>query len=120
MQKDYGIGIFFDFSKAFDTICIDILINKLQHYGIRGLALDWFCSCLFRRHQYVFINNHISSYKPINHGVPQGSILGPILFILYINDFVNSAFILNKVVFADDTNLFFPPQISKYTGTNYK
>lgn len=103
-KGDYGIGIFLDLSKAFDTININILLNKLQHYDIRGLGLDWCSSYLFGRHQYVYINNHKSSYKPISHGVPQGSILGPLLFILYINDFVDSSYILHKVLFADDTN----------------
>ena len=89
--KNNSMGIFIDLSKAFDTIDHSLLLNKLQHCGIRGLVLDWFTSYLSHRHQYVKINDVESSMLPIKCGVPQGSILGPLLFILYINDIVNSS-----------------------------
>ena len=101
------IGIFLDFSKAFDTINHDILLYKLSHYGIRGKALEWFRNYLHNRKQYVHLNGLNSSYKDINYGVPQGSILGPLLFIVYINDFCNSSKILSFILFADDSNVFF-------------
>ena len=101
------IGIFLDFSKAFDTINHDILLYKLSHYGIRGKALEWFRNYLNNRKQYVYLNGFNSSYKDINCGVPQGSILGPLLFIIYINDFCNSSDILSFILFADDSNVFF-------------
>jgi hypothetical protein len=106
-NKNYSIGIFIDLSKAFDTIDHKLLINKMQYYGIRGIVLDWFKSYLSNRVQYVNINNSNSSCLSITCGVPQGSILGPLLFILYINDIVNVSKLARYIMFADDTNLFF-------------
>ena len=78
------IGIFIDFQKAFDTINHDILIRKLSHYGIRGTALQWFANYLFNRFQFVKYREVHSSYKEISCGVPQGSVLGPSLFLIYM------------------------------------
>ena len=102
----HTIGVFLDFFKAIDTIDHDILIHKLQHYGIRGKALDWFRDYLSNRKQFVRINGLDSQLKTISCGVPQGSLLGPLLFILYINDLHNSLQILSFICFADDSNLF--------------
>ena len=80
---NYGCGIFLDLKKAFDTVNHDILLQKLEHYGIRGSSLNWFRSYLSDRAQYVFCNNEKSDIKSISCGVPQGSVLGPLLFLLY-------------------------------------
>jgi hypothetical protein len=106
-NKKYSIGIFLDLSKAFDTIDHSILLKKLEIYGIRGVALKWFSNYLLNRSQCVAINDVISLPNDIKCGVPQGSILGPVLFILYINDIVRVSKLLQFVMFADDTNLFF-------------
>ena len=102
--------MFIDLSKAFDTLNHSILLRKLEHYGIRGIPLNWFKSYLSNRRQCVSLAGVKSSLKPITHGVPQGSILGPLLFILYINDIVNCSDYLIFILFADDTNLFYSCQ----------
>ena len=100
-----GCGVFVDLQKAFDTVDHQILLAKLNHYGIRGVSNDWFKSYLSIHNQYVSINGYESGFAAINCSVPQGSVLGPLLFLLYIND-LNQAIKFCKVRhFADDTNL---------------
>ena len=101
-------GIFIDFRKAFDVIPHKTLLKKLYAYGIRGEIYNWFKSYLSDRSQFVQYQNSKSGTKPITLGVPQGSILGPLLFILYINDFSNASKLLFSIlhVFADDTSVF--------------
>ena len=94
------MGIFLDLSKAFDTVNHAILFEKLDCYGIRGLALDWLINYFSNRQQYVEYNGVASSFNTIRCGVPQWSILGPLLFLIYILD------VLELVLFADDTNIF--------------
>ena len=105
-KSQFTLGVFLDLSKAFDTVNHNILLNKLYHYGIRGTALNWFKDYLSRRHQFVLFNSTSSTSRPISSGVPQGSILGPLLFLLYINDLPNVSKILSFVIYADDTNIF--------------
>ena len=105
-RKEFTIGIFLDLSKAFDMVNHDILFDKLWHYGIRGVGLTWMKSYLANTLQFVQYNNSCSSYKVIQCGVPQGSILGPLLFLLYINDIGDVSNILELILFADDTNFF--------------
>ena len=100
-------GIFVDLSKAFDTVNHKILLEKLEHYGIRGKALELFKSYLSERKQYVQVNNCNSQTRSISCGVPQGSVLGPLLFLIFINDLPNCYHLGNFRIFADDTNVFF-------------
>ena len=101
-----AIGIFLDFQKAFDTVNHSILLDKLCIYGIRGPALSWITSYLSNRCQYVVYNGYESECKYTSCGVPQGSILGPLLFLLYINDLPAVSKLFMLILFADDTNLF--------------
>ena len=97
------INIQIDLRKAFDVVRHDILLDKLFHYGIRGVTLNWFRNYLFNRQHYVGIKNSASSLKPITIGVPQGSILGPILFLIFINDMPNCSEFFSSTLFADDS-----------------
>ena len=102
-----GCGVFVDLQKAFDTVDHQILLAKLNHYGIRGVSNDWFKSYLFNQYQYVSINGYEFGLAAINYGVPEGSVLGSLLFLLYIND-LNQAIKSCRVRhFADDTNLLY-------------
>ena len=105
-RGEYVLGIFLDFSKAFDTVNHDILFEKLEFYGVRGLPLLWFKSYLNNRKQYVEYNSGQSESDTIRCGVPQGSILGPLLFLIYINDLALVSDKFFAMLFADDSNIF--------------
>ena len=99
--------MFLDFSKAFDTHDREILFAKLEHYGIRDVALKWIKNCFFCRQQFVQFNEACSTTQTIKCGVPQGSILGPLVFTLYINDLANASKLTQPLLFADDTSIFY-------------
>ena len=101
------ICVFIDPKKAFDTIDHTILLQKLNHYGIRGIVNKWVSSYMTHKKQYVQIKETKSSLKRIPCGVPQGLILGPTLFNLYLNDICNVSSILEFTLFADDTNIIY-------------
>ena len=105
-KSNLVMGVFLDFKKAFETIDLHILIKKLEHYGIRGHMLNWFESYLFKRTQFVNCNEYSSNTSFINYGVPQGSVLGPFLFLVFINDIAQSTKGGAIKLFADDTNVF--------------
>ena len=102
---NYIAGVFVDLKKAFDTVDHNILLEKLDYYGIRGSTKNWFESYLNNRKQFVTLNGSDSSFKPVSTDVPQGSVLGSLLFLVYIND-LHKCFKCSKVYhLADDTNM---------------
>ena len=103
----FSCGVFIDLEKAFDTVNHNILLSKLEHYGIRDTSLSWIASYLSNRKQSVKLNGVNSKHKIVSCGVPQGSILGPLLFIIYVNDMHSAVKSSIMHHFADDTNLLF-------------
>ena len=103
----YTLGVFIDLSKAFDTVAHSIVLKKLELYGVTDGNHSWFKNYLSNRTQFISINNEENTeLETITCGVPQGSILGPLLFLLYVNDLKNASNLLDPIMFADDTNLF--------------
>ena len=103
----FACGVYIDLQKAFDTVNHSILMDKLEYYGIRGVPKMWLESFLIGRHQFTHIKDRSSSKLPITHRVPQGSVLGPLLFLLYINDLHKAIQHSSVHHFADDTNLLY-------------
>ena len=109
-NRNLAVGVFIDLQKAFDTVNHNILLNKLDSYGVRGIAKKLIRSYLNDRQQYVSIDGFESDKEFILHGVPQGSVLGPLLFTIYINDMHSCVKSSTSFHFADDTNLLYIPQ----------
>ena len=110
----FGCGIFMDLKKAFDTVNHSVLLKILDLYGVRGIPLQWFESFLDKRQQYVSIHGCTSEKLVITDGVPQGSVLGSLMFLIFINDLPNVSKYLTFYLFADDTNIYFEsPELSK-------
>ena len=103
----FVVGLYLDIRKAFDAVPHSILLEKLYALGIRGNIYNWFKSYLENRKQYVIYNNCKFDMGTITLGVPKGSILGPLLFIIYMNDFSKSSELLFIILYEDDTNIFF-------------
>ena len=99
------LGFFIELSKAFDTVDHQILLKKLKHYGVNEKTLAWLRSYLLQRKKYIENSNDIKYFLEIDCSVPQGSLLGPLLFLIYVNNFYLASKLKN-VMFADDTNLF--------------
>ena len=106
VNLQYTSSLYLDYSKAFDTIDHEILFMKLYHYGIRGVSLSWFKSYMSNRSEFVSYYGDASATRRMKCGVPQGSILGPLLFLLYVNDLASVSEFLTSALFADDTNMF--------------
>ena len=106
-QGLFSCGVFIDLKKAFDTVDHNILLDKLNHYGFRGIISDWFSSYLNNRMQSTQIGPYISNKANVSYCIPQGSVLGPFLFLLYVNDIHQCSNKLKFYLFADDTNILY-------------
>ena len=104
-EGNFALEVFLDLKKAFATTDHNILIKKLEHYGLRGLAKKWFSSYLANQKQFTYVNGHRSRFGTVHTGVPQGSEVSPIFFSIYVNDMANAT-ILQPRLFVDDTNIF--------------
>ena len=113
--RHLSLTVFMDLSKAFDTLDHSILLTKLKYYGIQENELMWFSSYLTNRQQYVELNGISSDLKPLFTGVPQGSILGPLLFWIYMNDIQQSSQYFKYILYADDTTSFTTVQFRSAT-----
>ena len=109
-KNEIALLLLIDFSKAFDMVDHSILLDKLQNYGIRGIAHQWIKSYLTNREQYVHIKGKNSSTQKLEYGVPQGSILGPLLFVIYINDMPRIQCLAKFILYADDANIIITGQ----------
>ena len=115
-KGDSIIGVLLDLSKASDTVNHDIMLQKLHNYGVRGIPYAWFRSYLNNRRQFVSFNGTISKEGKITCGVPKGSILGPLIFLIYINDLTTVSENYKALLFADDANLYFKQKWLQWSG----
>ena len=107
-KNKYTLGVFFDLSKAFDTVDHSILQRKVELYGITDRNYAWIKSYLSKRLQHIQIDeNSRTEYCIVKCGIPQGSILGPLLFLSAVNDLKNASSVIDPIMFADGTNLFY-------------
>ena len=116
-NNEYSCGVFLDFQKTFDTVNHEILLKKLHRYGIRGITNEWFKSYLNNITQKTKVNDSISEKIDINYGVPQGSILGPLLYLVYINDLHEA--VTHSLIhhFVDDRNILYCSKSLKIINT---
>ena len=119
-RKLFSCGVFIDLKKAFDTVNHTVLLDKLNYYGFRGIVNQWFSSYLSNRTQSTEIGSHISSKLNINCGVPQGSVLGPLLFLLYINDIQYCSSKLQFFLFADGSNALYADKDLRANVCNFR